>query len=166
MNYKINILRVAAVFFTYLEIIGAIVVAGKNSTFGLSTPSTGIIAGGLILHLISNVIFLVGYCCIVHKNRIKNEESEEGEGSSVKDTIIMVLSVGFTFRSFKLHYSNLFVDRSQEGRVIDKTAYPNDELNNPMSKITAKSNIPSLPADSAIKKSSSMKKSSILKSSN
>ena len=79
----------------------------------------------------------------------------------------MVLSVGFTFRSFKLHYSNLFVDRSQQGRVIDKTAYPNDEVNNPMSKITVKSNIPSqLAPESGIKKPSPMKKSSILKSSN
>ena len=129
LNYKINLLRVGAVLFTYLEIIACIVIAAKNSSYNISAGSTTVILIGLIMHLLSNIAFMVGYCCIVQKNRVAAESVEEEgkeEEVSVRHTIVMVMSVCFTFRSYKLLFSNLFVDRSTQGKKMDKNAYPND----------------------------------------
>ena len=79
LNYKINLLRVGAVLFTYLEIIACIVLAAKNSTYSISTGSTAVIIVGLILHLLCNIAFIVGYCCIVQKNRVAAESEEKDQ---------------------------------------------------------------------------------------
>ena len=128
LNYKINLLRVGAVLFTYLEIIACIVIAAKNSSYSISTGSTTVILIGLVMHILSNVAFAVGYCCIVQKNRVvaENGEEEKEEEVSVRHRIVMVLSVVITFRSYKLLFSNLFVDRTRLGKNMDKNAYPSD----------------------------------------
>jgi len=51
----------------------------KNNSFAISTTSTTIVIVGLILHFITNMIFLVGYIRIVVKNRIKNDSPQSDE---------------------------------------------------------------------------------------
>ena len=77
------------------------------------------------MHILSNVAFAVGYCCIVKKNRVAVEDGEEEE-VPVRHRIVMVMSVCLTFRSYKLLFSNLFVDRTRLGKNVDRNAYPSD----------------------------------------
>jgi len=45
----------------------------KNGTYGVGTAIVGVVAVGLVFHLLSNLAFLIGYCCIVvQKNRVVN----------------------------------------------------------------------------------------------
>lgn len=74
INYKINLWRVGSVLYTYLEIIAAVVLVAKNLSYGLSPNSTTVVVLGIIFHLLANVTFLVGYCCIVQKNRVTNSQ--------------------------------------------------------------------------------------------
>ena len=73
--YKINLWRVAAVIYTFLEIIAAIVLAYKNGSYNVSSSASPAAIVGLFFHLILNVVFIVGYCVISRKARVANEES-------------------------------------------------------------------------------------------
>jgi len=48
--------------------------AMKNSSYALAISSTMIVGLGLILHLISNIIFVIGFCLIVLKKKIRNDK--------------------------------------------------------------------------------------------
>ena len=71
VNYKINLLRVSSVLFTYLEIIAVIVIIAKNDGYHLDASSSIVIAIGLIMHFGCNFVFGIGYLCVVHKNRVR-----------------------------------------------------------------------------------------------
>lgn len=73
MLYKINLWRVVAVLYAFLEIIAAIVMAYKNSSYNVSSPASPAAITGLIFHLILNIIFIIGYCLISRKARVANE---------------------------------------------------------------------------------------------
>lgn len=72
INFKINVWRVGAVMFGYLEIIAAIVLLLKNMQYGLSVSGASIVTIGLIVHLLTNIAFIIGYYCIVSRNKISN----------------------------------------------------------------------------------------------
>jgi hypothetical protein len=121
VNYKINILRVASVLYTYLEIIAAIVLVFKNSMYSVGSEAMIIVALGLIGHLLSNVTFLIGYIKIVGFRKTPTEAEVEGEAnefnpppsdqSKLRFRVILFLSVLFTLRTYKLLSSNFFLDR-------------------------------------------------------
>lgn len=73
INYKLNCWRMGSIVYTFLEIIGALLIALKNSSYSLSTSSTMIAGLGLILHLLANITFLVGFCVIVLKKKVQND---------------------------------------------------------------------------------------------
>ena len=75
INYKINVMRVGAVLFGYLELIAATVLVGQNSSYSIGEGSMIIVGAGLLLHVLTNVTFMAGYCCIVYRNR--DEEGSE-----------------------------------------------------------------------------------------
>lgn len=116
MNYKINILRVAFVIFAYLEIVAAIVLVLKNGEYGVGSEAMAAVAVGLVSHLLVNVVFGVGFLRIVGMRRVSNEEGfgEEEQASppsQIRYRVILVLSVLFTFQTYKLLFANLFLDR-------------------------------------------------------
>jgi hypothetical protein len=76
LNYKLNVVRVSAVLFGWLELVAAVVLVAKNSNYGVGSAVVGLVAVGLVLHLSSNVTFLIGYCCIVHRHRIDNSHAK------------------------------------------------------------------------------------------
>lgn len=116
MNYKINILRVASVIFAYLEIVAAIVLVLKNGMYGVGSEAMAAVAVGLVFHLLANVAFGVGFVKIVGMRRVSNEEGNGEEEqpstpSQIRYRVILVLSVLFSFQTYKLLFANLFLDR-------------------------------------------------------
>ena len=63
-----------SVVYTYLEIIGALVLAMKNSSYALDISSTMIAGLGLIFHLLANIAFVIGFCLIVLKKKVENDK--------------------------------------------------------------------------------------------
>lgn len=117
VNYNINVIRLSFVIFAYLELVATLVVLLKSSTYSLPASAVTPIAIGLVVHLVSNIAFLVGFLRIIYKNRVGNDEDVTLDGQrqfSMKSTsfkVIMALSVIFSFKTFKLLFANLFVDR-------------------------------------------------------
>lgn len=116
VNYKINILRVASVIFGYLEIVAAIVLVLKNGMYGVGSEAMAAVAVGLVFHLFANVAFGVGFVKIVGMRRVSNEEGKGEEEqpsapSQIRYRVILVLSVLFSFQTYKLLFANLFLDR-------------------------------------------------------
>ena len=72
VNYKVNVVRVSAVVFGYLEIVAAVVLVAKNAVYGVGSASLGVVLFGVVLHIVSNVVFIVAYCCLVNKHRVNN----------------------------------------------------------------------------------------------
>jgi hypothetical protein len=70
--YKINLWRLAAVLYAFLEIIAAAVMAFKNSSYSVSSAATPTAIVGLAFHLICNIVFIFGYCLISNKYRVAN----------------------------------------------------------------------------------------------
>jgi hypothetical protein len=46
----------------------------KNSSYGIAISSTMIAGLGLILHLLSNIAFVIGFCLIVLKKKVQNDK--------------------------------------------------------------------------------------------
>lgn len=117
VNYNINVIRLSFVIFAYLELLAALVILIKSSTYSLPSAVTTAVAVGLIIHFASNIAFLVGFFRIIYKNRVENNEDIQLDGQrqfSMKSTsfkVIMVFSIIFSFKTFKLLFANLFVDR-------------------------------------------------------
>ena len=74
INYKLNCWRMGSVVYTYLEIIGALVLAMKNSSYALAISSTMIAGLGLIFHLLANIAFVICFCLIVLKKKVENDK--------------------------------------------------------------------------------------------
>ena len=112
VNYKINVLRVCAVLFTYLEITAAAVVVAKNEQFQIGENMSLMLMIAFACHIICNLLFLIWSireCC-------RKEAKDEEEGGKVREGVVTILSVLFTFRSVKLLFANLFLDRNRPAR--------------------------------------------------
>ena len=64
----------ASIIFSWLEIIAAIVLALKNSTYGVGSESMVAVMIGLIIHLLCNVAFVIAFVRIVGIERLSEEE--------------------------------------------------------------------------------------------
>jgi hypothetical protein len=73
VNYKINLLRVASVLFSYLELAAALVVVMKDSTYAVGGSSVVAVALGLVFHFLCNIAFLIAYIRMVHLKKVENE---------------------------------------------------------------------------------------------
>ena len=110
-------IRLSFVIFAYLELVAALVILLKSSTYSLPESAVTAIAVGLVVHLLTNIGFLIGFLRIIYKNRVENNEDVTLDGQrqfSMKSTsfkVIMALSIIFSFKTFKLLFANLFVDR-------------------------------------------------------
>lgn len=56
--------------------------AMKNSSYSLAVGSTMVAGIGLILHLIANIVFIVGFCLIVRKKKVDNDK---GVGQEISE---------------------------------------------------------------------------------
>lgn len=72
INYKINLLRVASVLFSWLELAAAIVVLLKDGVYSVGGNAVLAIVIGLVCHLIANMTFLVAYLRMVGQKRVDN----------------------------------------------------------------------------------------------
>lgn len=72
VNYKINLLRVASVMFSWLELAAAIVVLLKNGVYSVGGNAMLAIAIGLVLHFLANMVFLVAYLRMACPKKVEN----------------------------------------------------------------------------------------------
>ena len=63
-----------SIIFSWLEIIAAIVLALKNSTYGVGSEAMVAAMIGLIIHLLCNVAFVIGFMRIVGPQRLSEDE--------------------------------------------------------------------------------------------
>lgn len=101
--------------FAYLEIVAAIVLVFKNGMYGVGSEAMAAVAVGLVFHLLANVAFGVGFVKIVGMRRVSNEEGNGEEDpsapSQIRYRVILIMSVLFSFQTYKLLFANLFLDR-------------------------------------------------------
>jgi hypothetical protein len=76
VNYNINVIRLSFVIFAYLELVAALVVLIKSSTYSLPSAATTAVAVGLVVHFASNIAFAVGFFRIIYKSRVGNNEDD------------------------------------------------------------------------------------------
>lgn len=97
--------------------MATLVLLMKGSTYSLSSMTINALVIGIIAHFASNIAFLIGFLRIIYKNRVDNNDDVTLDGQrqfSMKNTsfkVIMALSIIFSFKTFKLLFANLFIDR-------------------------------------------------------
>lgn len=72
VNYKINLLRVASVLFSWLELAAAVVVLLKNGVYSVGGNAILAMAIGLVLHFLANMVFLAAYLRMVCQKKVDN----------------------------------------------------------------------------------------------
>jgi len=100
-----------------------VIVLLKNMSYSISGISNILLIAGLLVYVISNIIFAIGYYCIVQKQKRVTNSHEPNQGEeenwdshvektiSIRNKVLLVLSTLFTMKTYKILYSNLFITR-------------------------------------------------------